>query len=626
MRAVMNREPTDTQFPANETPAEIDFLFAETEGKGGKKRGNFIGRIFWMHRWTQVSNVLLYVIQSSPLWIIPLVSANLINLATQQVAAGGPPTPEFWQKALLNVLILALSIAQNVPITMWRLKILNNMIRRTSAGIKCSVVKKLQSLSITYHKDMKTGKIQSKFLRDTDTIEVFLRQVSNVLMPNLISMTIAVAVAVVKNGVVALFFLLIIPLNVGICFIFKEKIKVQAKDYRIKTENMSARLSTMLEMMQVTKAHGLEETEISSAESTIDHTTKSGLAMDRNYSCFGSLIFVVTQALSAVCLVFCILMAIYGRIGIGDIVLYQTLFSQISGHINGVINLLPQLTQGMDSVHSVSEIMNATDVEVNLGKYVVPDIRGDVTFENVTYHYPNTTADVVRNFSLSVKAGECIAVVGASGSGKSTLMNLIIGFLKPTSGSLKIDGKDIGELNLSEYRHHISVVPQSSVLFAGSIRENITYGLNKYSDEELARVLEMANVNEFLKDLPDGIDTNVGEHGDKLSGGQKQRVTIARALIRNPKIIVLDEATSALDNISEYHVQQAIEQAIRGRTTFIVAHRLSTIRGADRIVVMEEGECVEVGTYEELMEKKGTFYRLKELNDMNLKRAAEQLS
>ena len=196
---------------------------------------------------------------------------------------------------------------------------------------------------------------------------------------------------------------------------------------------------------------------------------------------------------------------------------------------------------------------------------------------------------------------------------------MIIGFLKATSGCISLDGKPIDEINLSDYRKFISVVPQTSILFPGTIKENIVYGLKSYTQEELDRAIEMANINEFIKDLPNGLDTKIGEHGDKLSGGQKQRISIARAIIRNPQIIILDEATSALDNISEYQVQKAISSLIKDRTTFIVAHRLSTIRDADRIVVMDKGEIIETGTYNELMDKKGRFYELKSLSDLNEK-------
>ena len=220
---------------------------------------------------------------------------------------------------------------------------------------------------------------------------------------------------------------------------------------------------------------------------------------------------------------------------------------------------------------------------------------------------------------LHVKPGECIAFVGSSGSGKTTMVNMIIGFLRATEGEVCIDGKNINDIRVHNYRHHISVVPQNSILFPGTIRENITYGLEAYSEADLQRAVEMANITEFLPQLPKGLDTQVGEEGDKLSGGQRQRITIARALIRNPAILILDEATSALDNVSEFHVQKAIESLVHGRTTFIVAHRLSTIRNADRIVVMDEGRIVECGTYNELMEKKGRFYELKSLSDIAVK-------
>lgn len=249
-------------------------------------------------------------------------------------------------------------------------------------------------------------------------------------------------------------------------------------------------------------------------------------------------------------------LAIKGVIAIGDIVIYQSYFNSISGNAQTLVNIYPDLAKGLESVRSVSEIVLSDRIEDNRDKITLRHVHGSVSFENVSYRYPNSDSDTIKDFSLEVNPGDCIAIVGSSGSGKSTIMNMIIGFLQPTKGVMKIDGKPIGALNLASYRHFISVVPQNSILFKGTIKENITYGLYNVSDEELQRTIEYANITEFLDTLPDGLNTVVGEHGDKLSGGQKQRISIARALIRDPKILILDEATSALDNISEYHVQR----------------------------------------------------------------------
>ncbi len=603
---------------------DYNHLFEQEQTTKGKVKTRFFRKIVKLNFFQILLSMIAYILMTLPSFAMPLCTSNVINVANRAVNNGGL-TQDALIEIIINIAVLAFLIVLNIPMTIlwWRVK--SKLIRRTSAGIKSSVIRKLQSLSITYHKDMQSGKIQSKFLKDTDSVEMLLSLLVSSLIPNIISVIISTAISVYKNGYVALFFLFVIPFNVLLTVMFRKKIRRRARDFRVKTESMSMRLTTMLSMMAVTKAHGLEKKEIENVESSIGNLMGSGMEMDNTIAKFGSSSFVVNSLLSATCLIFCCVLAINNIIELGDIVLYQAMFSTISSHVSSLVGLLPQLGSGFEALSSVSEVMNAKDVEVNIGKVNVKCIKGNVKFDNVFYKYPNTNSYVIQNFSLDVMAGECVAVVGASGSGKSTIMNLIIGLLKAEKGGVYIDGKNMEDFNLSEYRHNISVVPQNSILFSGSIRENITYGLDNYTEEQLQKVVEMANLNEFVSELPNGLETNVGENGDKLSGGQKQRVTIARALIRNPRILILDEATSALDNVSEYHVQQAISHAIKGRTTFIVAHRLSTIRDADRIVVMENGFAVEMGTYQELMDKKGKFYELKALNEMNLKSASAGL-
>lgn len=590
---------------------DYDHVFNETDTPKDKKRNSvFLKKILKINTKPLVWSSILYIVQSLPLWLVPLLTANIINIVTRALIEGGEIHSELWISLGVNVALIFVSILQNIPTTICRAKITSKMFRRTSAGIKSSVVKKLQSLSITYHKDMQTGKIQSKFLKDTDTIDNFLSTVTSSVIPNIISALIAVVVSVVKNGIVALFFLVVIPINIAMSMGFRKKIRKNSRDYRIRAEDMSMKLSNMLTMMPVTKSHGLEQTEISSINKSIKRLAGSGMTVDKTNAKFGAMMFVCNHLMSIICFVFCIVLALYGYIPVGDVVLYQSMFNQINSYVTSIINMMPGLASGVEAFSSVAEIMTSNDVEVSIGKIVPDEIRGEVEFKKACYKYPHTKRYVIKDFSLKVKEGECIAFVGASGSGKSTIMNMIIGFLLPNKGDVLIDGKSIKNLNLSCYRHQISVVSQNSILLAGTIRENITYGLHKYTDEELERVVEMANLKEFTDSLPLGLDTPVGERGDKLSGGQRQRITIARALIRNPKIFILDEATSALDNISEYHVQKAISSSIKGRTTFIVAHRLSTIRDADRIVVMENGCAVEIGTYSELMQKKASFINL----------------
>lgn len=584
---------------------EYDYIFRESVGKG--KQTGYLFRLIKHDWWRHICATLVYLLQALPVWLMPLVVSDVIDLITLK--------PEgYVTRIWIDAALFFGSVMLNVPTTMWRSSIVNKMLRRNTAALRSSVIRKLQRLAITYHKEMEGGAIQSKFLRDIDSAGGYYGTFNHAFIPAVINVIISIGIALYKSPWVTLFFLCVIPFNVLNIIFFRKSMRVRHREFRRENEKMSTKMTTLLTMLPLSKAHGLETHEDEEVQRYINSVTTAGLRLDGTHAKFGSLMFVIRNCLGGLCLFFCVLLAVLGQITVGDVALFYSLFGSINGSIATLVDVYPQFVAGRDAVNSLSEIMNAEDIESATGELVKPFYKGEVQFENVSYHYPKENKDVVRNFNLQVKEGECIAIVGSSGSGKSTVINLLIGLIDPTEGVVKIDGVPMTEIDKQNYRHFISVVPQNSILFSGTIRENITYGLECYTQEELLQAVEDADINEFLPSFPKGLDTVVGEHGDKLSGGQRQRICIARALIRNPRILILDEATSALDNMAEYYVQKAVNREVKRRTTFIVAHRLSTIRHADRIVVMENGEIVELGSYEELMALGGKFSELERLS------------
>ena len=276
-------------------------------------------------------------------------------------------------------------------------------------------------------------------------------------------------------------------------------------------------------------------------------------------------------------------------------------------HLSSLNGTTAAMTAAAESLFAMID----EEPEKDPGEKTLEDYRGAVRFENVSFAYPNTDKTAVKNFSLDVKPGEMIALVGSSGSGKSTLINLIPRFWAATSGEIYFDDVPQSELTLASLRQQIGLVSQEVTIFDDTIAGNIAYGCrDKMTREDIERAAEAAALTDFIATLPQGLDTPVGANGSMLSGGQRQRISIARAFLKNAPILLLDEATSALDTESERHIQKSLDSLLKGRTAFVVAHRLSTIVNADRIVVMREGEIVEIGTHEELLEKKGVYEHL----------------
>ena len=548
--------------------------------------------------------VVFFFIKHCPVWVLPIITANIIN----DITTGSSDTP---RNIIINVAVMIALILLNIPMNYLYTRYKSLATRYAETGLRKALVRKLQQLSISYHKETQSGRLQSKIMRDVEAVEMLSTQMFLSILNIALNVAIALAVTVSKSMLVFTFFLLTTPLAAVTMVFFRNIMRKRNREFRKEMEETSARVMEMVELIPVTRAHALEEEEVEKMSGQLFAVAEKGYKLDVIQSLFGSVGWAIFQIFQVICLGFTGFLALRATILPGDITLYQSYFATIVAQVSSLMSLIPTIAKGVESVNSIGEVLLEEDVEHNEGKSTLDDVVGRFEFKDVKFKYNNASNNILHELNLVVEPGETIALVGESGAGKSTILNLVIGFNFATEGRVLVDGKDMSKIDLRSYRKHLAVVPQTSILFSGTIRDNITYGMEDVDEDTLKEVIKAANLSDLIDSLPNGIDTVVGEHGGMLSGGQRQRISIARALIRHPKVIVLDEATSALDSISEKLIQEALGNLTKGRTTFIVAHRLSTIRDADKIAVIADGHCVEYGTFDELMALKGEFYKMK---------------
>ncbi len=443
-------------------------------------------------------------------------------------------------------------------------------------------MRKLQQLSISYHVETQSGRLQSKIMRDVEAVETLSTQMFLNILNIVLNIGVALIVTGSKSKTVLVFFVFAAPIAAVTMVSFRNVMKNKNREFRKEMEETSARVMEMVELVPVTRAHALEDEEVQKISSQLFAVAEKGYQLDVVQALFGSVGWAIFQIFQVICLAFTGYLAVKGSIQVGDITLYQSYFSTVVNQVSAIVTLLPIITKGVESVNSIGEVLLSEDVEHNEGKDALADVNGVFEFRDVGFRYNNSGNRVLDHLNLCVEQGQTIALVGESGAGKSTILNMVIGFHMAGEGQVLLDGHDMRRIDLRSYRKHLAVVPQTSILFSGTIRENITYGCGHVTDAKLAEVVRAANLTDLVESLPGGLDTAVGEHGGKLSGGQRQRIAIARAFIRDPKIIVLDEATSALDSISEKMIQEAINNLVKGRTTFIVAPLDDPRRGQDR--------------------------------------------
>lgn len=556
--------------------------------------------------------LVLFIIKAAPVWVTPIIIADIINLLSST-------DPHADRRIILEFAVGLFIIIQNIPTHIWFVRCLSRVTRKVEMNLRDALCTRFQHLSIPYHTNHKLGVLQTKVLRDVENIEMLTRMLVDSLPSIIVTFVVAISVTALRAPLFILFYLATVPIAVVICKVMNQRIRDYNQDFRLSVESMSGKIIEMLRLIPITRAHNIEGEELERVHAKLEEVKQRGLRLDFLTAIFGSVNWATFMLFNLITLFVAVMLSRHKIIPleIGNIVLLSTYFGSITGAVMQLLNTVPAITKGLESVQSVGEVLQCPDIEMNDGKPPLTSLIGHYVFDHVSFRYDKSTSEhAISDVSFTVQPGETIAFVGPSGSGKSTLMQLLIGFIRPESGNIFIDGHNINDFDLRSYRRFLSVVSQESVLFDGSIRDNIVYGLQNVSEKDIQAAIDNANLREMVDSLPEGIETCIKENGGRLSGGQKQRLAIARALLRNPKVLLLDEATSALDVTAEAEIQQALERLIQGRTTFIVAHRLSTIRNADRILVLDHGRIVESGTHAELIAAGGVYCKMNELQSV----------
>jgi len=497
--------------------------------------------------------------------------------------------------------------------------------KRAITDFRIKLFRHLHTLSLSFFVKRRTGEIVSRMTNDITTIENIVTDLPATLLQQSIRLFGGIIIITYMNWKLTGLILVLAPVLVLFARTFGRKLKKLSTEIQDKLAVSTTILEENISCIQVVKSFVREHLENQRFGDALEDSYQSAKKRVIISSFFGPSIGFIAFSTSLILLWYGGREVILGAISPGELIAFILYATIIAGPMGSFARLYARVQEGMGASKRVFEILDMEgEVRDTSDAKPIPELSGKVEFDNVRFHY-REDQEIIKGIHFTVEPGQTVALVGPSGAGKSTLVQLLHRFYDPISGEIRVDGIPLKTVQLASYWKQIGIVPQETILFGGTILQNIEYAKPGVSKEELIVSAKAANAHNFIMECPDGYETVVGEKGIRLSAGQRQRIAIARAILKNPHILILDEATSALDNESELLIQDALERLMQGRTSFIIAHRLSTIHTADRIIVLDKGMLVESGTHNQLMQKKGLYHKLYTLKSLQMVEETENI-
>lgn len=560
---------------------------------------------FYKYRFTLFLDLFCAGLTTASEMILPLLLRALTNRGMNDLAS---ITFDFVLRlSLIYILIKTIEVIAQYFMT----SIGHIMGARIETDMRRDLYAHLQSLSDTFYNETKVGVIMSRITNDLFDITEFAHHCPEEYFIGAIKILISLIILLKINVKMTLLIYLMIPLMIYFSGHYRNKMRRAQKDQRVHIGHLNSSIEDSLLGIKVVKSFANEDVE---REKFTEENNKF-LGIKKRYYRSMAGFNTINRIFDGLMYLILITSGGYflmkGEIGPEDLIVYVMFIQSLLVTVRRIIEFTEQFQKGMTGIERFAEIMAIEpDIKDKEDALEIKNVRGEISFKNVDFSYGKGEGKVLNNFSVGITPGEKLAIVGPSGAGKTTICNLIPRFYDVDAGSVTVDGIDVRDIKIKSLRENIGIVQQDVYLFSGTVKDNIGYGKSTASDREIIEAAKLAGAYEFIKSLPNGFDTYVGERGVKLSGGQKQRISIARVFLKNPPILILDEATSALDNKSEIVVQDSIEKLSKGRTTITIAHRLTTVQNADLILVMTREGIVERGSHQELMAKRGYYYNL----------------